>query len=61
LLQAAEALLESAGIADPVAHAVDLVGLVDALLMYEAARAAPLDAAAVLGAYLAGLPPRRRS
>ncbi len=60
LLRAAQALLESAGIADPAAHAVDLVGLVDALLMYEAARAAPIDAAGVLDAYLAGLPSGRR-
>lgn len=60
LLRAAQALLESAGIADPGAHAVDLVGLVDALLMYEAARAAPMDAAQVLEAYLVGLPSGRR-
>jgi hypothetical protein len=37
---------------------VDLVGLVDALLLYRAADAAPLDAPRVLGAYVAGLPRR---
>lgn len=59
LLGAAHGLLESAGIADPAAHAVDLVGLVDALLMYRAARAGPVDAAAVLDSYLLGLPSAR--
>jgi DNA-binding transcriptional regulator YbjK len=54
--EAAERLLRAAGVAAPAAHAVDLVGLVDALLMYRAARAAPVDAAGVLTAYLAGLP-----
>jgi DNA-binding transcriptional regulator YbjK len=56
LIAGAEQLLEAADIAEPASHATDLVGLVDALLMYRVARAAPLDAARVLGAYLAGLP-----
>jgi DNA-binding transcriptional regulator YbjK len=56
LLEVAEALLEAAGVDDPAARAIDLVGLVDALLMYRAARAAPVDAAAVLRAYFDGLP-----
>lgn len=56
LIAAAGELLRAAGIAEPSVHAVDLVGLVDALLMYRTARAGPVDAAAVLDAYLAGLP-----
>ena len=56
LLVAAERLLAAAHITQPAAHAVDLVALVDALLMYRTARAAPVDAAGVLNAYLAGLP-----
>lgn len=56
LVAAAEKLLAAACVADPAAHAIDLVGLVDALLMYQTARAAPVDSAGVLGAYLAGLP-----
>jgi DNA-binding transcriptional regulator YbjK len=60
LLLAAEELLAAAGIADPAVRAVDLVGLVDALLMYGAARAAPMDAARVLTAYVLGLPSAHR-
>ncbi len=56
LTTAAERLLGAAGISEPATHAVDLVGLVDALLMYRTARAAPIDASRVLSAYLAGLP-----
>lgn len=52
----AEKLLRAIGVADPAAHAPDLVGLIDALLMYRTARAAPIDAARVLTAYFAGLP-----
>ncbi|KRC51741.1 TetR family transcriptional regulator [Leifsonia sp. Root227] len=52
---AAQEVLTAAGISDAAAHASDLVGLVDALLMYRAARAAPVDARQVLGAYLRGL------
>jgi DNA-binding transcriptional regulator YbjK len=56
LIAAAQELLEAADIAEPASHAVDLVGLVDALLMYRVARAAPVDAAGVLRAYVTGLP-----
>ncbi len=56
----AERLLRAIGIGDPTAHAPDLVGLIDALLMYRTARAAPIDAARVLGAYFAGLPASTR-
>ncbi|MEZ3160985.1 hypothetical protein AB1K54_10635 [Microbacterium sp. BWT-B31] len=52
----AEKLLRAIGVADPAAHAPDLVGLIDALLMYRTARAAPIDAARVLSAYFAGIP-----
>lgn len=55
LIAEAEKLLHATGIADPAAHAQDLVGLIDALLMYRTARAAPVDAARVLRAYLDGL------
>lgn len=56
LVVQAEELLEAGGIADPSQHASDLVGLVDALLMYRTAKAASVDAARVIGAYLEGLP-----
>jgi AcrR family transcriptional regulator len=56
LIGAAERVLQAVGIADPSKHATDLVGLVDALLMYRTARAAPVDAARVLSAYFSGLP-----
>lgn len=56
LIDEAEKLLRAVGVADPAVHAPDLVGLIDALLMYRAARAAPIDAGRVLGAYFAGLP-----
>lgn len=37
-------------------HGEDLVGLVDALLLYRVADAAPIDPARVLAASVAGLP-----
>lgn len=55
LIEKATALLQATGMADPARHAPDLVGLLDALLMYRVARAAPMDNAAVLRAYFAGL------
>ncbi|WP_138733397.1 TetR/AcrR family transcriptional regulator [Modestobacter excelsi] len=55
LTAAAAELLRAIGVTDPAAHAPDLVGLVDALLMYRTAQAAPVDAARVLRAYLDGL------
>lgn len=57
LLDKAALLLKAIGITDPPHHAGDLVALVDALLMYRTARAAPVDAAGVLRAYLDGLCP----
>ena len=56
LVREAEKLLVALGVADPTQHATDLVGLVDALLMYRTAKAAPVDAVRVLRAYLDGLP-----
>jgi AcrR family transcriptional regulator len=56
LTDAAEKLLHAAAVPTPSTHAPDLVGLVDALLMYRTAHAAPLNAEAVLTAYLTGLP-----
>jgi AcrR family transcriptional regulator len=56
LIEAAEKVLQAVGIADPSQHATDFVGLVDALLMYRTAHAAPVDAARVLRAYISGLP-----
>jgi AcrR family transcriptional regulator len=55
LIKAAEKILLAVGIADPSQHATDLVGLVDALLMYRTAQAAPVGAARVLRAYISGL------
>ncbi|MFT4235517.1 MAG: hypothetical protein QM607_11025 [Microbacterium sp.] len=52
----AERLLRAIDVADPAAHAPDLVGLIDALLMYRTARAAPVNAVRVLSAYFDGLP-----
>lgn len=56
LLSTAQDLLDRIGVADPAGSAVDLVGLVDALLLYRVAAIAPMDDRAVLGAYVAGLP-----
>lgn len=55
LIGEAERLLDAIGVADPPRHAPDLVGLVDALLMYRTAQAAPVNVAGVLRAYLTGL------
>lgn len=55
LVEQAQKLLEAVGIADAQQHAADLVGLLDALLMYRTAKAAPIDAARVIGAYFEGL------
>jgi len=56
LLATAEDLLGRIGVDHPRRSAVDLVGLVDALLLYRVAGVAPVDDRAVLGAYVAGLP-----
>jgi len=58
LVDTATVILTAVGVRDPATHAVDLVGLVDAVLLYGVADAAPLDPARVLSAYLAGLPRR---
>ncbi|WP_317231867.1 TetR/AcrR family transcriptional regulator [Clavibacter capsici] len=58
LVDTATGILRAIGVRDPATHSVDLVGLVDALLLYDVADAAPLDATRVLTAYLAGLPRR---
>jgi AcrR family transcriptional regulator len=58
LVDMASGILRAIGVRDPATHAVDLVGLVDALLLYRVADAAPLDPTRVLAAYLAGLPQR---
>lgn len=55
LKRLAERILTAAGVAGASARASDLVGLVDALLMYQAAKAAPVDARDVLRAYLKGI------
>jgi len=55
LIEKAAVLLQATGMADPAPHAPDLVGLLDALLMYRVAQAAPIDDTAVLRAYFAGL------
>lgn len=56
LLQAAEGVLRALHVLDPSTHARDLVAVVDALLMYGAARAATFDATRILTLYLSGLP-----
>lgn len=58
LVDTATGILRAIGVRQPATHAVDLVGLVDALLLYDVADAAPLDASRVLTAYLTGLPRR---
>ena len=58
LVDTGTGILRAVGVRDPATHAVDLVGLVDALLLYGVADAAPLDPTRVLTAYLAGLPRR---
>ena len=59
LIKAAETILRALGVDNPSSQAPDLVGLIDALLMYRTSRAAPIDAARVLQAYFQGLPKRR--
>lgn len=55
LVDTARDVLAAIGVADLEEAAVDLVGLVDALLLYRTAAAGPVDASRVLTAYLAGL------
>lgn len=62
LVDTARAILDAIGVAAPEEAAVDMVGLVDALLLYRTAEVGPVDPSRVLTAYLAGLqrerPPR---
>lgn len=58
LNDSATTLLDAIGVAEPVKASVDLVGLIDALLLYRTAEVGPLDPMAVMTAYIAGLPRR---
>ncbi|PID96062.1 MAG: TetR family transcriptional regulator [Actinomycetales bacterium] len=53
--QAAKDLLRALGSASPEAHARDLVGLVDALVMQRIIRTAVVDEHAIIAAYLTGV------
>lgn len=55
LEQTATRLLHALGVRNAKARAPELVALIDALLMYQAVDAAPLDAARLVGTYLTGL------
>jgi DNA-binding transcriptional regulator YbjK len=55
LIDTARAILSAIGVTDIEEAAVDMVGLIDALLLYRAAGAGPVDSSRVLAAYLAGL------
>ncbi len=55
LVDTARGILDAVGVVGPEQAAVDLVGLVDALLLYRTADAGPLDGTRVLAAFLAGL------
>jgi len=55
LIEAARGVLQAIGVSEPAVHAPDLVGLIDALLMYRTSEAAPIESQRVLGAYLSGL------
>ncbi|MBF4609368.1 hypothetical protein, partial [Curtobacterium sp. VKM Ac-1393] len=56
LNETARSLLNALRVDDPDRAAVDLVGLIDAMLLYRTAAVAPLDPVSVLTAYIAGLP-----
>ena len=53
-------LLRALGVADPEEKAPEFVALVDAVLMYRAVDAAPIDPAGVVETYLTGLLVRRK-
>jgi DNA-binding transcriptional regulator YbjK len=55
LVATATRLLDALAVVDADTAAVDLVGLVDALLLYRIAAVAPIDSHRVLTAYLSGL------
>lgn len=52
----AASVLDLLDVANPEAHAGELVGLLDTLALQRVARTSPLDERAVLTAYLTGLP-----
>lgn len=52
----AAGLLRAIDVVDAEVAAVDLVGLIDALLLYRTAAAGPVDAGRVLAAHVRGLP-----
>lgn len=52
-------LLRALGVTDPEKKAPEFVALVDAVLMYRAVDAAPIDPAGVVGTYLTGLVRRK--
>ncbi len=54
-IQAATGVLQALGSTNPEAHARDLVGLVDALLMQRIIRTAAIDEHAIITAYLTGV------
>lgn len=56
LNETARSLLNALRVDDPDRAAVDLVGLIDAMLLYRTAAVASLDPVSVLTAYIAGLP-----
>lgn len=58
LLEAAGRLLTALDVQNESTHRVDLVGLLDALLLYRSLDIAPLDPRSTLHAYLHGLPKR---
>jgi hypothetical protein len=55
LIEAASGVLAAIGVKEPMVHAPNFVGLIDALLMYRTSGAAAIDAPQVLGAYLSGI------
>ncbi|MGO1539878.1 MAG: TetR/AcrR family transcriptional regulator [Leucobacter sp.] len=57
LIDAARAILAAAKVSAPDTEASNLVGLVDALLMYRTAQA-PVDIGKIIATYFAGLPRR---
>jgi AcrR family transcriptional regulator len=61
LITAARSALGRLGVDDPDAHAPDLIGLLDSLLLQRVAGAAAVNTEAVLRAYLSGLPRGRPS
>ena len=56
MTRGAESVLKLLGVENPSHHAPNLVGLIDALMMYRLAGAAPVDTKSVTHAYLDGLP-----